>query len=111
MDQKLRTPEGRRRYLRRQASIEPVIGSIKKVLGFEQFLLRGLQKASLEWNLVCLAYNLKRLHKLLNPAKQKPKAPKIPTPTTLTVVADLFSHLAWLGSVFLRTEILLPEVI
>jgi len=51
----------RRRYLRRQASVEPVVGIIKRVLGFEQFSLRGLQKVALEWNLVCVAYNLKRL--------------------------------------------------
>jgi IS5 family transposase len=65
MEQKLRTAEGRRRYLRRQASIEPVIGIIKKVLGFEQFLLRTLAKVSLEWTLVCTAFNLRRLHKLV----------------------------------------------
>ena len=82
MDQKLRSPEGRRRYLRRQASVEPVVGIIKKVLGFEQFSLRGLQKVTLEWTLVCVAYNLKRLHKLRNPPKEKPKAPKTPRPTS-----------------------------
>jgi hypothetical protein len=65
MDQKLRTPEGHQRYLRRQASVEPVFGIIKRVLGFSQFSLRGLQKVTLEWNLVCVAYNLKRLHKLI----------------------------------------------
>jgi Transposase DDE domain len=48
MEQKLRSPEGRRRYLRRQASVEPVVGIIKRVLGFEQFSLRGLQK--LPWS-------------------------------------------------------------
>jgi transposase len=68
MEQKLRTKAGRRRYLRRQASIEPVIGIIKKVLGFEQFLLRGLAKVTLEWKLVCTAFNLKRLHKLVQTA-------------------------------------------
>jgi Transposase DDE domain len=73
MEQKLRRPEGRRRYLRRQASVEPVFGMIKKVLGFEQFFLRGLQKVSLEWNLICVAYNLKRLHKLLKVAERQPK--------------------------------------
>jgi hypothetical protein len=94
MEQKLRTPEGRRRYLRRQASVEPVVG-IKRVLGFEQFSLRGLQKVTLEWNLVCVAYNLKRLHKLLNPANQKPKAPKTPKPMPSVVgelLGQLFSH-------------------
>ena len=85
MEQKLRTAEGRSRYLRRQASVEPVVGIIKKILGFEQFSLRGLQKVTLEWNLVCLAYNLKRLHKLLYPPKQKLKAPKTPKPMALAL--------------------------
>jgi hypothetical protein len=81
-----------RRYLRRQASVEPVVGIIKKVLGFEQFSLRGLQKVSLEWTLVCAAYNLKRLPKLLNPANQKPKTPKPPKPTP-PVLVQLLSEL------------------
>src|SRR5258707_13423005 len=91
MEQKLRTPEGRLRYLRRQASVEPVVGIIKKVLGFEQFSLRGLQKVSLEWNLVCAPYNRKRLHQLLNPAHQKPKTPKPPKPTP-PVLVQLFER-------------------
>jgi hypothetical protein len=76
MDQKLRTPEGHTRYLRRQASVEPIFGIIKRVLGFRQFSLRGLKKVTLEWNLVCVAYNLKRLHKLMRPAKLKPTVSK-----------------------------------
>ena len=92
MEQKLRTPEGRRCYLRRQASIEPVVGIIKKVLGFEQFSLRGLQKVTLEWNLVCVAYNLKRLHRLTSPAQDKPKAPKSPKPM-LSALGQLLSQL------------------
>ena len=74
MEQKLSSPEGHKRYLRRQASIEPVFGIIKRVLGFRQFSLRGLQKVALEWNLVCIAYNLKRLHRLIGQAKSKPNA-------------------------------------
>ena len=90
MEQKLRTPEGHRRYLRRQASIEPVFGIIKRVLGFRQFSLRGLQKVALEWNLVCVAYNLKRLHKLISLAKPRPSAPKRTSlkPPTLAVPLD-----------------------
>jgi transposase len=105
MEQKLRTPEGRRRYLRRQASVEPVVGIIKCVLGFEQFSLRGLQKVTLEWNLVCVAYNLKRLHQLLKPANQKPKAPKNPKPTPSALgerLAQLFSPFFLLFHEFLR---------
>jgi transposase len=88
MEQKLRTPEAHQRYLRRQASIEPVFGIIKRVLGFEQFSLRGLQKVTLEWNLVCVAYNLKRLHKLMSsPATKKAPTSSKPTPALL---ADQF---------------------
>jgi hypothetical protein len=102
MEQKLRTPEGRRRYLRRQASVEPVVGIIKRVLGFEQFSLRGLQKVTLEWNPVCVAYNLKRLHKLLNPANQKPKAPQTPPSALGELLGQLFSHFWLLFNEFFR---------
>jgi hypothetical protein len=62
MKHRLQTAQGRARYKLRQQTVEPVFGIIKSVLGFRQFLLRGLQKVELEWQLVCLAYNLKRLH-------------------------------------------------
>ncbi len=58
------TPVGRQRYKLRQQTIEPIFGIIKEVLGFRRFSLRGLEKVSLEWTLVSLAYNLKRLHRL-----------------------------------------------
>jgi transposase len=64
MADKLKTPEGKTMYRQRACTVEPVFGIIKAVLGFRQFLLRGLAKVSGEWNLVCLAYNLKRLHRL-----------------------------------------------
>jgi hypothetical protein len=64
MAEKLRTPAGKARYRRRACTVEPVFGIIKSALGFRQFMLRGLKKVSGEWNLVCLAYNLKRLHTL-----------------------------------------------
>ena len=37
---------------------------IKHCMGFRQFLLRGQGKVSLEWSLVCLAYNFKRLYRM-----------------------------------------------
>jgi DDE family transposase len=49
----------------RKCTVEPVIGIIKEVLGFRQFSLRGEQAAAGEWCLVCVAFNLKRLHSLL----------------------------------------------
>ena len=61
---KLKTEEGREIYRQRACTVEPVFGIIKAALGLRQFLLRGLAKVSGEWNLVCLAWNLKRLHVL-----------------------------------------------
>lgn len=68
MAEKLKTPEGKAIYRRRTCTVEPVFGIIKAVLGFRQFLLRGLSKVRGEWKLVCLAYNLKRLHTLARAA-------------------------------------------
>jgi transposase len=64
MAYKLRTEIGKAIYRLRKSTVEPVIGIIKEVLGFRQFSLRGLAAAGGEWALVCLAYNLKRLHTL-----------------------------------------------
>jgi transposase len=64
MRHRLKTTAGRTLYKLRQQTVEPVFGIIKSVLGFRQFRLRGREKVSLEWTLVCLAYNLKRLHRL-----------------------------------------------
>ena len=46
--------------------MEPVFGIIKEIMGFRRFLLRGREKVSLEWLLVCVSYNLKRLFTLKN---------------------------------------------
>jgi hypothetical protein len=62
-------------------------------LGFEQFSLRGLQKVNLEWDLVCTAYNVKRLHKLLRTAEGKPKDAKTSKPTTPPSLSELFGQL------------------
>lgn len=62
MAYKLRTAIGQQIYGLRKSTVEPVIGIIKETLGFRQFSLRGLLAAAGEWCLVCLAYNLKRLH-------------------------------------------------
>ena len=61
---KLQTEAGQAIYRLRKCTVEPVIGIIKEVLGFRQFSLRGLTAAAGEWCLVCLAFNLKRMHSL-----------------------------------------------
>ncbi len=65
MAYKLQTEIGQAIYRLRKCTVEPVIGIIKEVLGFRQFSLRGLVAAAGEWGLVCLAFNLKRLHTLM----------------------------------------------
>ena len=64
MAYKLQTEIGHAIYGLRKCTVEPVIGIIKEVLGFRQFSLRGLRAAAAEWCLVCLTWNLKRLHRL-----------------------------------------------
>jgi len=62
MAYKLRTDIGQAIYRLRKCTVEPIIGIIKEILGFRQFSLRGLAAAAGEWALVCLAFNLKRMH-------------------------------------------------
>lgn len=65
MAYKLQTDIGHAIYRLRKSTVEPVIGIIKEILGFRQFSLRGLKAAAGEWCLVCLAFNLKRIHVLM----------------------------------------------
>jgi hypothetical protein len=64
MAYKLRTAVGQAIYRRRKCTVEPVIGMIKETMGFRQFSLRGTEAVTGEWSLVCLAYNVRRLHVL-----------------------------------------------
>ncbi len=61
MGAKLRTDDGRRRFKRRKAIVEPPLGWIKHVLGFRAFSMRGRRKTAGEWSLVCLVMNLRRM--------------------------------------------------
>ena len=62
MFKKLGTEAGQTVYRRRKVIAEPVFGWVKQVLGFRTFSLRGLEKVEGEWDLVCLALNLKRMN-------------------------------------------------
>ena len=61
MRHQLLTMSGRALYAKRKCTVEPVFGIIKQILGFRQFSLRGLKKVGGEFNLVALAWNLKRM--------------------------------------------------
>ena len=62
MERRMRSQRGRTRYKLRKAIAEPPFGWIKRVLGFRSFSLRGLTKGKGEWDLVCMATNLKRMN-------------------------------------------------
>jgi IS5 family transposase len=64
MKHRLRTREGKALYAKRKSTVETVFGIIKQVLGFRQFQLRGLDSVQSEWTLVCIGWNLKRMHAL-----------------------------------------------
>ncbi len=64
MKEKMEQDESRAKYRLRKQTVEPVFGTIKKWMGFTQFLLRGHQNVNGEWELVTLAYNLKRLWRM-----------------------------------------------
>ena len=64
MKHRLRTAAGKAVYALRKVTSEPVFGIIKEAMGFRSFLLRGYEAVQGEWNLVCMAWNIKRLHAL-----------------------------------------------
>ena len=60
---KLLTKKGEKEYKKRMHTAEPPFGNIKQNLGYRYFLLRGLEKAQGEFNLMCMAHNVKKIHK------------------------------------------------
>ncbi len=66
MAHRLKTEVGKALYKLRKQTVEPVFGIIKEVMGFRRFTLRGRAKVSIEWTLVCVSYNLKRMFALKN---------------------------------------------
>ena len=61
MAAKLKRAGRRSRYRLRKGTVEPVFGQIKHARGFRQFLLRGLDKVTAEWAMICTAHNLLKL--------------------------------------------------
>jgi len=60
---RLESEEGKALLQRRREDVEPTFGNIKRNLNFRRFLLRGIKKCELEFGLVSLAHNLKKLRK------------------------------------------------
>lgn len=65
MAHRLATKAGRGFYALRKYTVEPVFGIIKQVMGFRQLSMRGFDQACGEWQLVTMAWNIKRIHRLI----------------------------------------------
>jgi transposase len=61
MQRKLRSATGKLLYAARKHIVEPVFGMIKSARGIRKFLLRGLEKVSAEWQLICLTHNILKI--------------------------------------------------
>ena len=66
MRARLKTEQGQKIYSKRKTTVEPVFGIIKRVMGFRQFLMRGLKNIGIEWDLVTISYNISRMYTLKN---------------------------------------------
>jgi len=64
MAHRLESAVGKALYKLRKETVEPFFGIVKEVLGFRRFSMRGEEKVNIEWDLVSLSANVKRLHKL-----------------------------------------------
>ncbi len=60
--------QGERIFSKRKPTGEPVFGTSKAALYPGQFSRRGIAAVRGVWSLVCRAWNLKRMHRLINSA-------------------------------------------
>ena len=65
MIEKLKTTPAKNQYRKRKQTVEPVFGTIKSILDFTRFRLRGITAVKSEWTLTTLAYNCKRLARMV----------------------------------------------
>jgi len=64
MTEKLSNLQGRQRIADRSCIVEHVFGEIKEIFKFRRFMHRSLQKVKLIWNIICIAYNFRKLARL-----------------------------------------------
>jgi hypothetical protein len=96
LGEKLSCPSGRAIYNRRQTLVEPVFGNIKFNMGFNRFCLRSLQKVKIEFLLMCIAHNLKKMAGCWLRLKECGQLPKpIITGKTLSIIKDLLKIVAY----------------
>ena len=88
----LQTKAGRAIYSRRKCTIEPTFGIQKAVMGYRQFLVRGHEGVTAEWDLLCLAFNLKRMFSLMRGSSEKWFALRALIRSTRTLIAAILRN-------------------
>lgn len=66
MREKLKSQTGRDKYNIRLKTVEPVFAQLKHIMGFNRFMLRGLEKVKPEFSLICTSYNIKKIISHIN---------------------------------------------
>jgi hypothetical protein len=61
MRDKIDSPEGRAKYERRLAIVEPVFGNIKAQKRMNRFTLRTKSKVYIQWKLFCIVHNIEKI--------------------------------------------------
>lgn len=59
---RLNSIQGKLTYLKRMR-IESIFGNIKHNLGYIHLYLKGIEKTTAEWQLICIGHNLKKIHR------------------------------------------------
>lgn len=61
MKRAIDSEEGKARYGRRFATVEPVFGNLRHNKRLDRFTLRGQKKVDTQWKLYCLVHNIEKL--------------------------------------------------
>lgn len=61
MAKKMKSEDAREKLKIRSKIVEHPFGDIKYNMGLDEFLLRGMKKVKIEFNLSCIAHNIKRI--------------------------------------------------
>lgn len=61
MSRAIDSPQGRRLYSQRIATVEPVFANIRHNKRLSRFTLRGRSKAHTQWLLYCLVHNIEKI--------------------------------------------------
>lgn len=73
MSKKFETMEGREKYKTRAKIVECIFGDVKQNMGFREFLTRGVKGVKTEFDLACIAHNLKRIWSFIRNTNINPR--------------------------------------